>query len=202
MMQLNHHLPAFLYHYLQEKKYPTQFVKDLLQKSCDTTLFASIFACKWNLTEQVVTRPDDEELKRRKEEEQQNQQWYKDIINMHLFTTQKSLPKAHVLPKALYDLDVECAIGTINPHKKKKKQVKNTKAKTKAKSMGDSNSLGNDSSDLDSASKNASSKPFSRIGFIGKKKKADAIELSSSSDEEYSTNDSASQSSTEEGKGG
>jgi hypothetical protein len=205
MMRLNHHLPAFLYFYLQEKRFPKEFVTDLLRKSCDPVLFASIFECTWDSKDQVVTRPDDEELKRKREEEERSQQWYKDIINIHLITTQKSPPRAHVPPEALYDLDAVRSVGTINPHRKKVQSVKNAKVKNKAKSTGDSDSLGDDSDNSDSASDNATSKPFSKVGFAGKKTvNIDTIALSSSSDEESSAadDDGESQNSMGEGKGG
>jgi hypothetical protein len=58
-------------------------------------------------------------------------------------------------------------------------------------------------SDLDSASTNAIDKPFSKVGFVGKKNKEDTIKLSSSSEDDSSAaNDSDSQSTMEGGKGG
>ena len=207
MMRLNHHLPAFLYYYLQEKGLPKDFVTELLQKSCDPTLFVSIFNCTWDSKDQVVTRPDDEEMKKKKAEEEKSRQWYRDIVNIHMVTTQKSPPRAHVPPEALFDLDAVRLVGTINPHKKKGNRGKNKEAKTTAKSSGDSNSSGDASTDSDSASENAIRKPFSKVGFAGQKKAtAETIDLQSSSsdDDDSSTvdDDDATQSSTEGGKGG
>jgi hypothetical protein len=168
LMRLNHQLPAFLLNFLVEKELPRTFVIDLLKKSCDPVLFSAAFECKWDSKDQVVTRPDEEELRKRREEEERSNRWYRDIVNMHLVTNQKSPPKAYVAPEARYDLDADRSITTINVHKKKKNLVTHAQAKKTAQSAGEGDSSGDDPSDSDSASENASTKPFSKVGF-GKK---------------------------------
>jgi len=201
--RLNHQLPAFLLHYLQEKGLPKEFVTELLRKSCDPTLVGAAFNCTWDEKDHVVTRPDEEELKKQREEDEKANSWYKDMINMHLVTSQRSPKKAHIAPEARYDLDAERSVKTINVHKKKtKKNTIGTKAATYAKSTGDSDSSGKDDSDQDSASDNAR-KPYSTVGFEKKTEEAIEIESSSSSEEESSTDgDGDSQNSVEEGGGG
>jgi hypothetical protein len=202
--RMNHQLPAFLLHYLQEKGLPKDFVTELLRRSCDPTLFGAAFDCTWNEKDHVVTRPDEEELKKQREEDEKANSWYKDMINMHLVTSQRSSPrKTHIAPEARYDLDAERSVKTINVHKKKKKKnTIGTKAATYAKSTGESDSSGDDDSDQDSASDNAR-KPYSTVGFEKKTEEAIDIDSSSSSEKESSAdNDGASQDSVEEGGGG
>lgn len=207
LLRLNHQLPAFLLFYLQEKGLPKDFVIELLRKSCDVRLFADAFNCKWDATDQVITRPDEEELRKKKEEEEKANKWYRDIVNMHLVTNQKSPTKAHIAPEARYDLDAERSVTTINVHKKKKvpqnkSSAKTKKAQTTAKSTGDSDSSGDDESDSDSASENAR-KPFSTVGFEKKTEAAIEIDSSSSSSEESSAeSDGESQGPMEGGGGG
>ncbi len=119
LMRLNHQLPAFLLNFLTDKGFPREFVVALLRKSCDPTLFSAAFDCKWDSKDQVVTRPDEEELTKRRAEEEKANQWYRDIVNIHLVTNQKSPTKAFVAPEARYDLDAERSVTTINMHKKK-----------------------------------------------------------------------------------
>ncbi len=171
--RMNHQLPAFLLHYLQEKGLLKDFVIELLRKSCDPTLLDAAFKCTWDAKDHVVTRPENS--------------WYKDMINMHLVTSQRSPKKAHIAPEARYDLDADRSVKTINVHKKKSKNnIIGTKAATPAKSSGDSDSSGNDGSDKDSASGNAR-KPFSTVGFEEKTEETIDIDSPSSSAEESST---------------
>jgi hypothetical protein len=204
LMRLNHQLPAFLMYYLQEKGLPEKFVVDLLRKSCDPVLFSAAFECKWDEKDQVITRPDEEELRKKREEEEKANQWYRDIVNIHMVTSQKSPPKkAYVAPEARYDLDADRSVTTINVHKKKHTKVTRAKAKKTAQSAGEGDSSGDDSSDSDSASDNASNKPFSKVGFGKKTVKTIKVDSSSSSEEESSAaSDSVSQNSEEKGSGG
>ena len=199
MLRLNHQLPAFLLHYLRDKKLPEDFLIDLLRKSCDPLLFADAFNCKWDPKDQVITRPDEEELRAKEAAQAESQKWYKDMINMHMITQQASPAKPQVPPEARFDISDQ-SVTTINVHKKKAST--SAQATTKAKSTGDSDSVGDDDDNSDSASENANGKPFATVGF-GKNNSAIDMTGESSDDEGGSTaSDSDVQDSVTGGKGG
>ena len=195
-LRLNHQLPAFLLHYLPaQHKMPTEYVQKLLKASCEPALFNDAFKCTWDDKEWIVTRPDEEKLKAAREKEERENQWYKGFVNMHLLNEQ---PTEHVAPEARYDLDGERSVNTIHHSD----ATKTTKARknTRAKSVGDSNSRG-DVKKMDSASTNASRKPYSKVGFDDENSLGDSSQ-SSSSEEDSSISGDDSQSSSRKGGGG
>ena len=113
---------------------------------------------------------------------------------MHLLNEQ---PKEHVAPEARYDLDGERSVNTIH-HPDKTQQPKARKP-SRVKSVGDSDSLGA-SNKKDSASKSATRKPYSKVGFDDENSLDDSSQ--GSSEEDSSISDDGSQSPSRKGSGG
>jgi len=195
VLRLNHQLPAFLLHYLPTHDIPTDYVQTLLKASCDPTLFNDAFKCKWDEKEWIVTRPDEEKLKAQREKEERENQWYKGFVNMHLLNEQ---PKEHVVPEARYDLDGERSVNTIH-HPDSNHNTK-TRKNNRVKTVGDGNSRG-DTKRTDSASKNATRKPYSKVGFDDEDTLGDSSQ-SSSVEDDSSISDDGSQSHSRKGGGG
>lgn len=149
---------------------------ELLWKSCDPMLFADAFNCKWDAKDQTITHPDEEALKAKEAAEEEAPKLCKDMINMHMITHQPSPPKPLLPPGARFDI-ADQSVTTINVHKKKKAS-NSAKAATTAKSTGDSNFSGNEDDDEDSASTNASGKPFAMVGF-GKNTGTTTVDMTS-----------------------
>ena len=114
---------------------------------------------------------------------------------MHLLSEQ---PKEHVAPEARYDLEGERSVNTIHQSDtvKKPKARKNSGAK----SAEDGNFPG-ESLPMDSASKNATRRPYSKVGFDDKTTLGDSSQ-SSSVEEDSSISDDGSRSRSRKGGGG
>ena len=198
LLRLNHQLPAFLLHYLPAKTdMPMDFVVSLLNKACDPKLFNEAFQCTWDAETWVITRPGDE-VEKRKEAERTKDKWYVNIVSSHLAVNQ-SPTRPHNAPQALYDLDAEKSVTTIHT----KKPSKQNPPKPTLRSERDGDSTDSNAS-MDSASENAPSKSFSRIGF-----RADteteinlASDTSDSESEGVSIDDNGNSAPRERGKGG
>lgn len=113
---------------------------------------------------------------------------------MHLVSEQ---PKGYVAPEARYDLDGEKSVNTI--HQSRKEHESKARRKSRAKSAGDSDSTGAHHTS-DSASKNASTKPYSTVGFGDETSLGDSSQ--SSSDEDSIISDDDSLSPSRKGDGG
>ena len=157
LLRLNLQLPAFLLNYLpKHTDMPREFVETLLKKLCDAQLINKSYNCKWDEDSWVVTRPDDENAQQ-KEAERTKDKWYANIVSNHLAVNQTPL-RPHTAAQALYDLDAEKSVTTI--HTKKKSSRKQATTDLQKRRDGDSS----DEDTTDSASINAPTKPFSRVG--------------------------------------
>ena len=164
IMRLNHQLPAFLLHYLPSKEIPRDFVMTLLQKTCDPALFNDAHKCTWDAKDMVVTRPDEAVLAARKEKEEKASKWYRGLLNIHLVSDQPKNPAEHVAPEARYDFDGEKSVTTLHPTANTTRNTRNKAPEYGVESDEESDFTGDDDN-LDSASTNANTKPYSSVGF-------------------------------------
>lgn len=113
VMMMNRHFSAFCYHYLITRiGMGNVFVKALLKEACCPTLFATINQCKWDAdTSTISTEEQEEEEKRMAEFEKAA--WYRDEFGKHMVSNLKKV-KNYTDPEALYDLDGECSVKTLN----------------------------------------------------------------------------------------
>jgi hypothetical protein len=113
VMMMNRHFPAFCYHYLTTRiGMGDVFVKALLKEACCPTLFATINQCKWDAdTSTISTQEQEEEEKRMAEFEKAA--WYRDEFGKHMVSNLKKVKK-YTDPEALYDLDGERSVKTLN----------------------------------------------------------------------------------------
>ncbi len=112
VLMMNRHLPAYLFHILQEVEMDVPFIKALLKESCCPTLVEGINRCQWDKKERVLTTP--EQL----EDEKwlaaiEKAAWYRDEFGKHMVDGMKKV-KQYTDPEALYNLDSEHSVKTLN----------------------------------------------------------------------------------------
>ncbi len=169
VLMMNKNLPAFLGHMLQEHGLPDQFIKDLLQCSCEASMLAEVSKCLWDGKTRTLTTADkakwDKEVKAF-----ESASWFKDEFGLLAKASGKE--KDYMAPKALYNLEGAGSIKTIHDHLDKMKEVSKSADKQKMKEA-----------------KNKSADNQKK-----KKKKDEVIELSSgkSSDESSASESSSS----------
>ena len=113
VLMMNRQLPAFLLHYLTTKAgMGDVFVKTLLKEACCPTLFASINQCQWDATTNTITTEEQAEDEKRMAEFEQAA-WYRDEFGKHMVSNLKKVKK-YTDPEALYDLDGERSVKTLN----------------------------------------------------------------------------------------
>ncbi len=131
ILMMNKNLPAFLWHMLQEHGLPKEFIKDLLQCSCEATMLAKMHNCQWD--EKMRTLATAEEATREEEVKAfKSASWFKDEFGL--------LPKAlgkqknYTAPEALYNLEGAGSIKTIHDrHEKQNKPKANAATSTEKK---------------------------------------------------------------------
>ena len=78
-------LPAFLWHMLQEQGLPKEFIKDLLQRSCEATMLAKMHNCRWDEKTRTLTTAE-EAMRKEEVKAFKSASWFKDEFGL--------LPKA------------------------------------------------------------------------------------------------------------
>jgi hypothetical protein len=113
ILMMNRHFPAFCYHYLTTHAgMGDVFVKALLKDACCPTLFATINQCQWDAATNSITTEEQVEEERRMAEFEKAA-WYRDEFGKHMVTNLKKVKK-YTDPEALYDLDGERSVKTLN----------------------------------------------------------------------------------------
>ena len=113
ILMMNHHFPAFCFHYLTTKAGMGEvFVKTLLKEACCPTLFVSINQCQWDATTNTITTEEQAEDEKRMAEFEQAA-WYRDEFGKHMISNLKKVKK-YTDPEALYDLDGERSVKTLH----------------------------------------------------------------------------------------
>jgi hypothetical protein len=168
LLMMNKNLPAFLWYMLLEQGYPEQFIKDLLQHTCEASMLAEMYRCQWD--KRTCTLTTDEEAKREKEVKAfKSASWFKDEFG--LLPRAAGKEKNYTAPEALYNLAEAGSVKTIHDRHEKSKKVskkgseankKDDKQEKKKKKkevikLSSGDSLGESSSGESSASKSSSS---------------------------------------------
>ena len=113
VLMMNRHFPAFCLHYLTTHAgMGDVFVKTLLKEACCPTLFASINQCQWDATTNTITTEEQAEDERRMAEFEKAA-WYRDEFGKHMVSNLNKVKK-YTDPEALYDLDGERSVKTLN----------------------------------------------------------------------------------------
>ena len=119
---INKNVVAYLSNYLVDVGLPKAFVTDLLQASCDPSLFHCVSQCKWDKKKRLLSTPEDEE--KAKEEKMQKAAWYKDDFGAFMDSPKKKKGggQNHVDPEHIYDLEGTHSVKSIRerPGKGKK----------------------------------------------------------------------------------
>ena len=113
VLMMNRHFPAFCSHYLVTKAgMGKDFVRSLLREACCPTLFASINQCQWDADSNTIVTEEQAEDERRMAEFE-DAAWYRDEFGKHMVANMKKVKK-YSDPEALYDLDGERSVKTLN----------------------------------------------------------------------------------------
>jgi hypothetical protein len=77
LLMMNKNLPALFWYMLLEQGYPKQFIKNLLQHTCEASMLAEMYRCQWD--EMTLTLTTAKEAKREKEVKAfESASWFKD----------------------------------------------------------------------------------------------------------------------------
>ena len=105
---------AYLHFYLQEEGLGEQFIKELMEASCDPALVKRISLCSWDKGARALTTPEDEEeAKRAKLEEAA---WYNDAFGAVMDSPIKKgkNKKTHLDPEDVYKLGDDHSVKSIH----------------------------------------------------------------------------------------
>jgi hypothetical protein len=120
LLMMNKNLPAFLWYMLLEQGYPKQFIKDLLQRTCEASMLAEMYRCQWDETTRTLITA--KEAKCEKEVKAfESASWFKDEFGLLARAAGKE--KNYTAPKALYNLAGAGSVKTIHDHHEKSKKV-------------------------------------------------------------------------------
>lgn len=114
VLMMNRQFPAFCLHYLMStQEMDEAFIRSLLKEACCPTLFANINLCTWDDEANTITTPE------QAAEEQrlaaiEKAPWYKDEFGKHMVDKMKQIKRNYTDPEALYDLDGERSVKTLN----------------------------------------------------------------------------------------
>ncbi len=112
VLMMNRQLPAYLFHILQENEMDVPFIKALLKESCCPVLVGGINRCQWNEKERVISTPEQLEDDKRLAAIEKAA-WYRDEFGKHMVDGMKKV-KQYTDPEALYNLDGERSVKTLN----------------------------------------------------------------------------------------
>jgi hypothetical protein len=120
VLMMNKNLPAFLWHMLREHGMPKEFIKDLLEISCEASLVAEVCKCTWDEKIRTLTTKEEEE-KNKIVKAFESATWFKDKFGI---LGKKDQGKKHALPEELFNLVGNESYKTIhNRHKRPKEPV-------------------------------------------------------------------------------
>jgi hypothetical protein len=131
---MNKNLPAFLYHMLIELDFTEDIVKNLLKKSCITSLVADIPNCKWQSDVRTLTMLA-EERQEKAAKDLKSAAWFNNEFGLL-----KKGPKAQpcILPKEQFNLDGTMLVKTIHDQHQAsilKNASKNTKERNRGRNQ-------------------------------------------------------------------
>jgi hypothetical protein len=110
---MNKNLPAFLSYTLKEQGLPDDFVKELLQRSCEVTMLADMSRCKWDTNTRTLTT-EDEWDQAEKTKGFEGAAWFKDKFG--LLGQKARNQKRYTAPEALFNLEDAGSRKTIHYH--------------------------------------------------------------------------------------
>jgi hypothetical protein len=111
-VMMNKNLPAFLWHMLRELGMPTDFMKDLLGKSCEASLVAKVYKCTRDEKTRTLTTKEEEE-KSKLVKAFESTAWFKDTFGI---LGKKDQAKKNAPPKELFNLNGNESYKTIHDH--------------------------------------------------------------------------------------
>jgi hypothetical protein len=114
---MNKNIAAYLNNVFQDRGFATTFIRELVKKSCDSTLFASAHGCTWDPASGVLTTPQEKDLDNAKKD-LATASWYKDAFaGLDLSAGPKAI-RQPPSPDSMFDMDGK-SVGTIhNKHQK------------------------------------------------------------------------------------
>ena len=121
--QMQKNVAAYLWFYLLDQGMPEEFIRRLLDESCDPTLIRATKECTWDKATRVLTTPaDEEEAQKAKLEEAA---WYVDAFGEVMDSPKKGKKKGkgkQTNPEDVYNLGDDHSVKTLHerPGKTKK----------------------------------------------------------------------------------
>lgn len=116
LAEMNRNSAAFLFHYFQDYKIPTEFVTEVVKGSMDPLLCRHILKSKWDPVARKMTLPQDEEEKAIKALAEAA--WYKDEFGSHMKDKSRKEAREEFADEAfLYDHDGDKSVKTIHSKK-------------------------------------------------------------------------------------
>jgi hypothetical protein len=111
---MNKNLPAFLGHMLTKQGLSDQFIKDLLNQSCEASMLVEVTKCTWEAGSRTLTTED--ELNQEEETKTfEGASWFKDEFGLF---AKGAKQKKYAAPEALLNLDGGGSVKTINDRHK------------------------------------------------------------------------------------
>ena len=109
---MDRHFPAYFYHTCLALKIDVKFVKEILKEACCQTLNEQIDSCTWDPETRTITTPEQLNDEARMAEIE-SAAWYKDEFSHRIINGIKKV-KSYTDPEALYNLDSERSVKTLN----------------------------------------------------------------------------------------
>ena len=113
---MNKNLPAYLYHTMIDYGLPAAFIEDLLENSCEATMLASRYRCKWDTATRTLTT-DDDKVQAAKDMAFEGAAWFKDEFGLLGHNAARNATR-FVAPEALFNLDDAGSRKTIHDRHK------------------------------------------------------------------------------------
>ena len=113
---MNKNLPAYLYHTMIDYGLPAAFIEDLLENSCEATMLASRYRCKWDTATRTLTT-DDNKVQAAKDMAFEGAAWFKDEFGLLGHNAARNATR-FVAPEALFNLDDAGSRKTIHDRHK------------------------------------------------------------------------------------
>ncbi len=151
-IMMNKNLPAYVGHVLKDQGLPDSYLLELVKRLCCQVMVEEINQCHWDPDSGTLTTKQDAETAKNKED-LEKASWFKDgFANLGIAAKGGALKKQALPPEALFDLDRDRSIKTIDHCNKEQPNDAGSTPPKKGKEKDVINASSEEESDGESAS--------------------------------------------------